>query len=169
MKLRGVFTCCVGISYGIGPLIAFIIFNYTGNVDTRWAYRAVSYAQWGFAAVAAIFAPFLPEYVTDCLSTFKMTVVKLTSPHRSPWWLVSKRKREKALKSLRKLGDSVEGAQKKLALIELALEEIRHETEGVTYFECFRKSNLRRTMVSVAPLTIQALSGIAFVAGYLKV
>lgn len=46
------------------------------------------------------------------------------------------------------------------------LEEVKRETEGVTYIECFRKSNLRRTIISIMPLSIQALSGIAFAASY---
>jgi len=48
----------------------------------------------------------------------------------------------------------------------LTLEEIKYETEGVTYLECFRKSNLRRTIISIGPLLIQVLTGITFVAGY---
>ena len=46
------------------------------------------------------------------------------------------------------------------------LREVRRETEGVTYLECFRKSNLRCTIISVMPLTIQSLSGIVFAASY---
>ncbi|SPO03444.1 related to maltose permease [Cephalotrichum gorgonifer] len=145
LALRGIFTCCVGVAYGLGPLAAFIVINYTGDVETRWAYRAVFCCQFGFAGVATIFVPFMPE---------------------SPWWLVSKGRIEKAEKSLTKLGHTVEEARKKLALIELTLEGIREETAGVTYLECLRKSNLRRTMISIMPLMIQALSGIGFVAGY---
>jgi MFS transporter, SP family, general alpha glucoside:H+ symporter len=48
----------------------------------------------------------------------------------------------------------------------LTLEEIRQETEGVTYLECFRRSNLRRTIISLMPLAIQAMSGIIFAASY---
>jgi SP family general alpha glucoside:H+ symporter-like MFS transporter len=47
-----------------------------------------------------------------------------------------------------------------MAAITLTLEEVRRETEGASFLECFKKSNLRRTMISIAPLTIQALSGI---------
>lgn len=79
---------------------------------------------------------------------------------------MSKGKPEKALRSLHKLGHTGEDARGRLALIELTLEQVRHETDGVTYLECLRKSNLRRTIISVMPLSIQALSGIAFVAGY---
>ncbi|KAM0323347.1 hypothetical protein ACHAQA_008940 [Verticillium albo-atrum] len=145
LALRGVFTCGIGVAYGIGPLVAFIVINYTGNVETRWAYRAVFCAQWGFAAVAFALVPFMPE---------------------SPWWLVSKGRNEKALKSMRQLGYPGEEGHKRVALIDLTLEHVRAETQGVTYMECLRKSNLRRTMISIMPLCIQAFSGIAFVAGY---
>jgi MFS transporter, SP family, general alpha glucoside:H+ symporter len=80
----------------------------------------------------------------------------------SPWWLVSKNRTQSALKNLAKLGYKGEEGRKKLAFIELTLEEIRFETEGATYFECFRKSNLRRTIVSIGPLIIQVLTGITF-------
>ncbi|CAK7235913.1 hypothetical protein SBRCBS47491_009458 [Sporothrix bragantina] len=145
LALRGIFTCCVGVSYGIGPLVAFIIINSTGNVETRWAYRAVFCSQWGFAAVALLLWPFMPE---------------------SPWFHASRGRKNIALKNLHKLGYKGEEAHKKLALIELTFEKIRAETEGVTYLECFKKSNLRRTIISIMPLCIQSLSGIGFVAGY---
>ncbi|KAL7948835.1 general substrate transporter [Trichoderma barbatum] len=145
LALRGIFTCCIGVSYGIGPLVAFLIINYTGQVDSRWAYRSVFCSQFGFAAVALLLWPFMPE---------------------SPWFLAGKGRTEKALKSLHKLGYPGEEGKKKLALIDLTLEQIRQETEGVTYLECFKKSNLRRTIISIMPLCIQSLSGIAFVAGY---
>jgi MFS family permease len=61
MKLRGIITCCIGVAYGVGPLVAFIIINYTGNVESRWAYRTIFCAQWGFAAVAAALWPWMPE------------------------------------------------------------------------------------------------------------
>lgn len=69
-------------------------------------------------------------------------------------------------KSLHKLGYTGEKQAKKLAIIEQTLDNVRRETDGVTYLECLRKSNLRRTIISVMPLIIQVFSGITFVAGY---
>lgn len=54
-----------------------------------------------------------------------------------------------------------------MAHIKLTLEQIKSETEGVTFAECFRKTNLRRTIISVIPLTIQAMTGIIFILSYL--
>lgn len=65
LKLRGILTCCVGVAYGVGPLTAFIIVNYTGTVNSRWAYRTIFCSQWGFATVALLLWPFMPEYVSS--------------------------------------------------------------------------------------------------------
>lgn len=85
---------------------------------------------------------------------------------RSPWWLLNNGKQERAIRSLKMLGYSSDEIERRIAAIVLTLEEVRRETEGVTYFECFRKSNLRRTFISIAPLSIQALSGVYFASAY---
>ncbi|ODQ68875.1 hypothetical protein LIPSTDRAFT_121036 [Lipomyces starkeyi NRRL Y-11557] len=129
LALRGLLTCLTALSFSFGPFTVAFIVNSTGAMSTRWAYRAVFCAQYGFAVVSAILVFFMPE---------------------SPWWHVSKGNETKALN------------EKRLAVIKLTLEEIRSESEGVTYLECFRRSNLRRTLISIAPLSIQSLSGIVF-------
>ncbi|OQU98379.1 hypothetical protein CLAIMM_04175 [Cladophialophora immunda] len=118
-----------------------------GTYTNRWAYRVVFCSQFGFAAVAASFVWFMPE---------------------SPWWLLSKGQEDKALKSLRRLGYTRSDGEdaKRLATIRVTLEEIRSETEGVSYFECFRKSNLRRTVVAIAPLSVEIFVGAIFTGLY---
>ena len=71
-----------------------------------------------------------------------------------------------AERSLRSLGESPEMVTKRIALIKLTQEEAREETSNVSYLECLRRSNLRRTIISVMPMVIQALSGVSFVSGY---
>lgn len=51
----------IQVAYGIGPLVAFIVINYTGNVQSRWAYRTVFCCQFGFAAISSICVPWMPE------------------------------------------------------------------------------------------------------------
>ena len=146
LALRGLLTAMIAFAYALAPLTAAVIVNSTGTKTNVWAYRSVFCAQYGFCFISTVFAPFIPE---------------------SPWWLASKGRDEKALTSLRRLGCNTDiEAVRKLALIKVTLEEVRRETEGVTYFECFRVSNLRRTIISIAPLTIQALGGVIFIAGY---
>ncbi|KAJ5875247.1 uncharacterized protein N7473_012594 [Penicillium subrubescens] len=145
LALRGTLTCLTALAYVIGPLVVALITNSTGTYTNRWAYRAVFCAQYGFAAIALAGIMFMPE---------------------SPWWLVSKGREDKARASLRKLGYSENETTKKFALMKTTLEEVRQETEGATYLECFRRSNLRRTIISILPLSIQALSGVVFAAGY---
>ena len=86
----------------------------------------------------------------------------------SPWWLLSHGKEDKALRSLQRLGYSARSGEdvKRLANIKVTLDEVRKETEGASYLECFRKSNLRRTIVSIAPLSVQMFTGIVFAASY---
>jgi MFS transporter, SP family, general alpha glucoside:H+ symporter len=146
LAIRGLLTCIIALAYTVGPFVAALILNSTGAVDTRWAYRAVFCSQYGFSGTAALFVFFMPE---------------------SPWWLCNKGQEQKALRSLARLGYNKDGeGEKRLAVIKLTLEQVRRETEGASYLECFRKSNLRRTIISIAPLSIQALSGVIFIAGY---
>ncbi|KAH8655328.1 general substrate transporter [Xylariales sp. PMI_506] len=145
LAFRGVFTCLVGFSYVLGPLVSAIIVNQTGSLNSRWAYRAVFCAQYGFAAIATLFIFFMPE---------------------SPWWLMSKNRTDAALRNLEKLGYKNEDGRIRLSVMQETLEKIRAETEGVTYLECFRKTNLRRTIISIAPKCMQALSGITFASSY---
>ncbi|EON95830.1 putative mfs hexose transporter protein [Phaeoacremonium minimum UCRPA7] len=146
LALRGIFTCLTALMMTIGPLTSAIIVNYTGNSPTRWAYRAVFCAQFGFAGVSAIFAPFVPE---------------------SPVWLISVDKDDRATKALQRLGytNPVDLAMR-VSQIRTTLQEAKAEVAGATYLDCFRKSNLRRTIISVMPLAIQALSGVFFIASY---
>ncbi|KAB2569027.1 Maltose permease MAL31 [Lasiodiplodia theobromae] len=143
LALRGLFTCSIALAYTVGALTAAIILNSTATSQTRWAYRAVFASQYGFAAIGTIFVIFMPE---------------------SPWWLVLKGEDELALKSLRLLG--CKDGSKRLALIKLTLKRIRRETEGVSYAECFRHSNFRRTIISIAPLSITAFCGVTFFGTY---
>ena len=141
-------TCLVALAFTVGPFTVALIVNSTGTYENRWAYRAVFCSQYGFAAISAIFIPWMPE---------------------SPWFLISKRGDErKALRSLQRLGYSSASGEdvKRLANIKMTLEKVRDETAGATYLECFRRSNLRRTLISITPLSVHQYTGIVFAASY---
>lgn len=145
MALRGISTCLTALMMTLGPLTASIIIDQTGTTDSRWAYRAVFCSQFGFATIVAIFWPFMPE---------------------SPVWLLDVGKEDKALKSLARLGYTDVESAARLEQIRITLDQTKSEVSGATYIDCFRRSNLRRTIISVMPLAIQALSGVFFIASY---
>jgi MFS family permease len=129
----------------LGPLVASIIIDKTGNSESRWAYRAVFCSQFVFGGIAIIFAPFMPE---------------------SPVWCMSTNKEEKAKRMLRHLG-IVEETQiaQHIASIRANLQDGEMQASA-TFLECFRRENLRRTIISIMPLATQALGGVYFIASY---
>ncbi|CCF33005.1 MFS hexose transporter [Colletotrichum higginsianum] len=145
LALRGIMTAAAAIAFTIGPFIVSLVVNETGAREDRWAYRTIFVSQYGVSGLGALFLFFMPE---------------------SPWWLVNKGKMQKAARSLARLGYDAVQVEKRISVIALTLAEVRKETEGASFAECFRKSNLRRTIISVAPLSIQALCGVFFVASY---
>ncbi|KAM5341564.1 hypothetical protein ACJ41O_014595 [Fusarium nematophilum] len=145
LALRGTLTAAAAIAFTIGPFIISLIANETGSGTTRWAYRSIFVSQYAVSGLGFLVLPFMPE---------------------SPWWLVDHNKMDRAVKSLGRLGYDAVETEKRLAVISLTLTEVRKETEGASFLECFRKSNLRRTIISVAPMSIQALCGVFFVAAY---
>lgn len=146
LPLRGVLTAAMPISLISGALSSALVVNFTGDQSTRWAYRIAFVTGYGFMGLAALVLPFMPE---------------------SPWWLVSHGKPEKAIKALEKIGYAP-GTEVglKMAEIQRVLAKTEEETLGATYAECFRRSNLRRTMIAAMPLIIQTFSGVAFVGSY---
>ncbi|EFX05667.1 maltose permease [Grosmannia clavigera kw1407] len=145
LALRGLTTCLSALMMTIGPLTAAIIVEKTGTTNSRWAYRAIFCSQYAFSGLCILFAPFMPE---------------------SPMWLLSSGHRDRAVASLRRLGYRSPDLDVRLSQIQTMLDGAREEAAGGTYLDCFRRSNLRRTVISVMPMAIQALSGVYFIASY---
>jgi SP family general alpha glucoside:H+ symporter-like MFS transporter len=61
MKLRGMLIGLTALAYALGPLTVALIVNSTDAYTNKWVYRAVFCAQYGFAAIAALFVWFMPE------------------------------------------------------------------------------------------------------------
>ncbi|KAK5449345.1 hypothetical protein LTS15_008887 [Exophiala xenobiotica] len=144
LPLRGVLTAAAPIALILGSFSAALMVNFTGDQPSRWAYRTSFISGYAFVGVAVLFLPWMPE---------------------SPWWLINHGREEGAVQALRKLGYPMD-AEEQAAEMKRVLSKTKEETLGATYAECFRRSNLRRTIVSAMPLTIQTFSGVAFVSSY---
>ena len=107
-RLRGVLTAAAPISMTLGSLIASLIINFTGDQESRWAYRTAFASEFSFAGFATLFLPFIPE---------------------SPWWLAGKGKDDKALNSLENLGYSLLQAEHQLGVVKRTLSKAKEETK----------------------------------------
>jgi SP family general alpha glucoside:H+ symporter-like MFS transporter len=144
VALRGILTSYVNLSFVTGQLIANGVIAGTSKLDSHWAYSAPFAAQWVWVLVILIGLPFAPE---------------------SPWWLVRKDRIEEATRSLTRLASNTVDVKPTLAMI-IETDRLEQELEaGSTYFDCFKKINIRRTEISVGVYTIQNLSGI-YMLGY---
>ncbi|KAL3488542.1 general substrate transporter [Aspergillus germanicus] len=145
-RLRGIMGAAGSLSFIMAQLVVAVIQKGVSDRDDRWAYRGIFVAQYGITAIGIIFLPFMPE---------------------SPYWLVRRGDDSKTTRALQRLGYSPSECSKRIADMKDTLERARHETSSASYVECFRKSNLRRTVIAVAPIFIQNISGYYFVATYL--
>ena len=116
----------------LGQLIAAVVILVRGNVKGPTSYRVAIASEWPLSAIPLVLAIILPE---------------------SPAWLLRKGKTAAAQNSFRKIHGVKVAAQHQDLFEEMskAISEERWTSNdrGATYIECFRGTNLRRTMIVV--------------------
>ncbi|SPO01659.1 related to maltose permease [Cephalotrichum gorgonifer] len=132
------------LSQCIGPFVVSIMSYFTQDWETSWSWKSIICAQWGFAVVAFAGHVFMPE---------------------SPVYLIRKGKTEAAQKVLERLYSDPRDAGGHLERIKLTLEEAETQNSG-SYIDCFRGSNLRRTMIAIIAFLSEPMSGLGFVSNY---
>ncbi|CDK24448.1 unnamed protein product [Kuraishia capsulata CBS 1993] len=144
LALRGLSAALCSLSLCIGPFICFLINNTTATYTSRMAYRGVFIPQWIFSISCLVVAPFLPE---------------------SPYYYIAKNKDNKAVESLKRLYTPAQ-AQQQFAIMKITYEESRLISASTTYADCFKKSDLKRTLIIVFAFFMQPMSGVSFIASY---
>ncbi|EON95900.1 putative maltose high-affinity maltose transporter (alpha-glucoside transporter) protein [Phaeoacremonium minimum UCRPA7] len=129
----------------IGPFLSAIMSYYTAQWDTEWSWKALICAQWGFAGIAFIGQIFMPE---------------------SPVYLVRRGKMTAARKVLGRLYKDPSDADGHLEVIKLTLEESETSKSTGSYIDCFRGTNLRRTLIAMLAFLAEPMSGLGFVGSY---
>ncbi|KAF4458226.1 maltose permease [Fusarium albosuccineum] len=144
--LRGIATAGVNLGIAIGQLLSNAVIKGFGERTDRWAWRGPFATQLFFILLLAIGLPFAPE---------------------TPWYLARKGKLDAAKKSLTQLYGKDADIDAKLAGIQttIAEEESVQQEEG-SWAQCFKGTDLVRTMISIGVFVCQHFVGIIFVLGY---
>lgn len=142
---RGIAAAFVNLSFVIGQLVASGVLAGCQSRGDRWAYDIPFLTQIIFPVIILALLPFCPE---------------------SPWWLLRRGEVEKAQRSLKRLVDDTVDSSILLAHIQLttSIEDI--ETEHARFIDCFKKTDLRRTIICIMVYAIQPLVGNFLVIGY---
>ncbi|RSL48969.1 hypothetical protein CEP54_012639 [Fusarium duplospermum] len=144
--LRGIATAGVNLGIATGQLISNGVIKGFGEREDSWGWRGPFTTQFFFVIVLAIGLPFAPE---------------------SPWYLVRKGKLDEAKKSLIQLYGHNIDVDAKLAAIQTTIsEEDAARAEEASWSQCFRGTDLIRSMISIGVFLCQHLVGIVFVLGY---
>ena len=149
LTLRGYLTANTNLCWLVGQIIANGILRGLLPLKSTWSYRIPFGLQWVWITFILIGMCFAPE---------------------SPWWLVKKGRTSDVKRALlrltrRDLGFDVDST---VAMMEHTNEAEKRMSEGRTndlsYQECFRGTNLRRTEIVCMIFMIQNLSGLPVIA-----
>lgn len=142
--LRGITIAMVNLFVVVGQLLGNCLIKAFGGRSDTFAYRIPFAFQWIFPAILLAGVWFCPE---------------------SPYWYVQRGKHTEAKKSLERFqtGGSIDSW-----LMEIQ-ETIRVEEESASsasYLDCFRGTELRRTLIVISVWAINSFSGVNFVLSY---
>ncbi|KAI8716196.1 MFS domain-containing protein [Fusarium sp. LHS14.1] len=140
--LRPYVTAWVCMCWGFGILLSSGVVRATSDIQSNLAWRLPFYLQWIWPVPLFLVAYFAPE---------------------SPWNAVRRGKIDEARHSLMRLATA---SADKEAAVEASLAYIRHttelekaETQGASFWECFKGTNLRRTEINCVVWAAQILCG----------
>ncbi|KAL3470884.1 general substrate transporter [Aspergillus californicus] len=139
LPMRGIALSCNILMLNVGFLIAICATYSRVDIMDASAFRVVFAAAWAFPFLLAVGLPFLPE---------------------SPYWLVMKKKHEKATEQLRRLCTPDEDIDTRLKHIQDTVDaEYRLASEKATFIECFKGTNWRRTRIILICMYMPQVSG----------
>lgn len=145
IAIRATLIGFCNLSQYISPFIAAIMANSTAAWDTDWSWKSLIAAQWGFACFALLGQIFMPE---------------------SPIYLVNKGKTAVAKKSLERMYTDSVDAEAHLERIKFTLAESEVSKKSSSYIDCFKGTNLRRTLIVILVFMSEPMSGLGFIGSY---
>ncbi|KAJ5764728.1 hypothetical protein N7520_004287 [Penicillium odoratum] len=144
LVLRAHLETFVALCWGIGQFLSYaLIYTQTHRAD-EWSWRIPLAVQWAWPAIIFPLILFAPEF---------------------PWWLVRHGRlieAENAVKGLSSRSNNYETQAKQTVVLMMETTNIEKAiTEGVSFADCFRESDLWRTEISCLTWASQVLCGFA--------
>ena len=145
LVLRSYLLSNVNMAWLVGQVTAVSVLRGFIHVSSQWSYRIPFALQWAYAVPILVGVLFAPD---------------------SPWWLVRKGRIDEAKKNLLRLTTTKNGqkfnADEAVSMLQHTNEvEKFFNTEGMSYFDCFKGTNLRRTEIACMVWATQALCGLS--------
>ncbi|TDZ13915.1 Maltose permease MAL31 [Colletotrichum spinosum] len=142
-NLRGYMTTYVNLCWATGQLIAAGVLRGCLSIEGEMAYRIPFAIQWLWPVPLMIISYFAPE---------------------SPWYLVRNDRLEEARRSIERLsGDKTQDQiNAQLAMMVHTTKVEAGVTSGVSYKDCFKGIDLRRTEICCVAFAGQVMSGSSF-------
>ncbi|KAM6528852.1 hypothetical protein FALCPG4_009807 [Fusarium falciforme] len=140
LAIRGYLTAYVNLCWCIGQFISAGVLKGLVNNPTEWSYRVPFAIQWVWPVPLFIAAWMAPE---------------------SPWYLVRTNQLDEAKRSLERLSEPEHDINID-ATVAMMVHTNKLEIEeraGVTYWDCFRGSNIRRTEIACIGFLSQITNG----------
>ncbi|KAH0613671.1 uncharacterized protein H6S33_005557 [Morchella sextelata] len=146
-KIRGTMITLYQLNIVLGSFVISIVNNFTQHIKSDASYRIPI----GLLLILPILIipglPFLPE---------------------SPRWLMKKGREEDARKSLTLLHkDDVDfSVESEIAFLKATITEQEELNKSSTWADCFRGTNLRRTLLAILIQVMQQFTGVSFIFNY---
>lgn len=140
LALRGYLTAYINLCWCIGQFIASGVLKALSTSTSQWAYKVPFAIQWVWPVPLFIAALLAPE---------------------SPWFLVRSGKLEAAKRSLQRLSEPDHNVDHDatIALMVHTDKLEKEEREGVSFADCFRGTNRRRTEIAIMCFVSQVTDG----------
>ncbi|KAE9391257.1 maltose permease [Gymnopus androsaceus JB14] len=142
IQLRGYLAAYVNLCWGVGILLSSGVVRATLTIPNDWSWRL----------------PFIVQWVW----IIPLCTIVIKAP-TSPWWLVRQGRIEEAEANVRRLTSpdciSDQECKNTVAMMIHTTELERQVSEGTSYIDCFRKTDLRRTEIVMMVFAMQLLSG----------
>ncbi|KAF2157663.1 sugar transporter [Myriangium duriaei CBS 260.36] len=142
VALRAYLTTYVNLCWVFGQLIAAGVLRGISSRTDEWAFRIPFACQWIWPVPLAIGICFAPD---------------------SPWWMIRRDRPEDAKRALQRL---TRGANDPKFNVDETVAMMQHtdllektHSSGTSYFDCFKKTDLRRTELACMTWMVQILCG----------